>query len=100
MITIIKDSLAIVGAITLGLVASLFAYTIYIAVRNNIKIAKWQYKYKHRFDKPPIAACYCKDCKQYNNETLKCYKFPELRAADNWFCGDAYPLESDPDVPK
>ena len=34
-------------------------------VVDTIKNLKWKYKYKHRFDKPPLAKCYCKDCRYY-----------------------------------
>lgn len=51
-----------------------------------------RYRYKHRFDKPPIAKCYCIDCKYYNYITTLCSKKPNnIYSYDNWFCKDAEP---------
>ena len=58
-------------------------------IKYKIVSAKWKYEYKHRFDKPPTAACYCKDCYKHDNGT--CGKFDGLRTADNWFCWQAEP---------
>lgn len=94
------NCLAMFGA-TCAIVFGFFiVYGLVCGLKELITHLKWQYKYKHRFDKPPTAACYCKDCKRHNNENQECYKFKGWRTADNWFCWDAYPLERDPDVPK
>ena len=52
---------------------------------------KYNYAYKHRFDKAPTAKCYCKDCDCYNSESHKCNHFDGWRVADNWFCWYAEP---------
>ena len=58
---------------------------------------KWKYKYEHRFDKPPLAQCYCHDCCDYNPETHKCLYYNGLSMRDNMFCGNAAPRKHDPE---
>ena len=55
------------------------------------------YKYKHRFNKSPVARCYCKDCDNWNPHSPqategRCWKFG-YTTADNWFCWDAEPRD-------
>lgn len=63
----------------------------------NIREAIWRYKYKHRFDKPPTAACYCIDCKFHGDTTdrTRCTnrKNVVFQTVDEWFCQDAEPKE-------
>ena len=47
---------------------------------------------KHRFDKPPTAECYCKDCRLHGKDN-QCFKFNGWRTADEWFCWDAEPKD-------
>lgn len=60
---------------------------------------KWEEKYKHRFDKSPTAACYCKDCAHYGGNTFdnQCYIHDGWRVAENWFCWEAKPRKHDPE---
>jgi len=56
---------------------------------------RWRYKYKHRFDKKPIAKCYCIDC-SYHDKNGRCSHLsaidgPSYYTADNWFCWQADP---------
>ena len=66
-------------------------------VLNEIEEAKWVYKYKHRFDKPPTAACYCVDCKFHGDsiDSTRCINRKDivLQTADEWFCQAAEPKE-------
>ena len=62
-------------------------------VKERIYEAKRRYRYKHRFDKPPTAKCYCFDCTRHDNKTGRCYKFERWHTADAWFCWDAEPRE-------
>ena len=66
-------------------------------VLNEIEEAKWVYKYKHRFDKPPTAACYCVDCKFHGDaiDSTRCTNRKDvvLQTADEWFCQAAEPKE-------
>lgn len=59
---------------------------------------KWKHTYKHRFDKPPTAKCYCKDC-IYHDKTGSCSSLslidgPLYYTADNWFCWKADPRKN------
>lgn len=57
-----KDIFAFIGIIiTLAAIFMLCGMLI-IFVLEKIKEIKRRYQYKHRFDKPPTAKCYCKDC--------------------------------------
>ena len=56
---------------------------------------KWKHKYKHRFDKPPTAKCYCKDCKSWDPVSKKCYAHEGWYTADSWFCWNANPLDKE-----
>lgn len=57
----------------------------YYFIVEKIEELKYDYKVKHRFDKPPLAKCYCKDCK-YHKDNGECYSFTKRHTADNWFC--------------
>lgn len=73
-------------------------YAIYEWLKDRIDDARWEYKYKHRFDKPPTAACYCKDCKWRSVENGKCSNvtWADRHTPDNGFCYEAEPKEKDP----
>lgn len=43
-------------------------------IKEKIDELKNYHRIKHRFDKPPIANCYCIDCKFYNREKERCYR--------------------------
>ena len=64
----------------------------YYFIVEKIEELKYDYKIKHRFDKPPLAKCYCKDCK-YHGYNGKCYSFTERYTANNWFCWNAKPID-------
>lgn len=52
---------------------------------------KYRYRQKHRFDKPPIAECYCIDCEYYSSDDGNhiCSAHYGWYVADNWFCWSA-----------
>lgn len=55
--------------------------------------ARWNYKYKHRFDKKPVAKCYCKDCYYYTkNGKCENVTWADRYTPDNGFCYDASPM--------
>lgn len=60
---------------------------------------KYKHKRKHRFDKPPLAKCYCKDCKNYGTGIYhdQCYRLDGYHVAENYFCWAAEPRTIDPD---
>ena len=69
-------------------------------VKHKVEEIKRQHQVKHRFDKPPLAKCYCKDCVHYtpydslNEEppyTGRCTQHDGWYVADCYFCIDAEP---------
>lgn len=89
-----EDILPFIGMITL-IVCCVFAIILlFEGITEAIRKFKCWWIYKHRFDKPPTAKCYCIDCKWHNNESNRCYKFhadSNRRTADTCFCSDAEP---------
>ena len=81
----------------LGIFASVFiaGSLILIAwneISNLIKHMKCRYHYLHRFNKKPIAKCYCIDCINYIDTTHRCCLLSaDKYVLDNWFCADAKP---------
>lgn len=61
-----------------------------------IDAKKYEYRRKRRFDKPPLAQCYCKDC-VIRKENGLCGFGNINNRADNWFCADARPRSTNPD---
>ena len=88
--------LAIIGALFLLASVIVLIAVIQGMISDAIRKKRYKYKMKHRFDKPPTAKCYCKDCKRHGEDN-ECFKFNGWRTADNWFCWDAFPKEKDPD---
>ena len=76
------------------IVAMIFA--VIYAIRQFIRERIWIYKYNHRFDKPPTAKCYCKDCSFYGDFANRrlCRKHKEF-VGDDFFCKDADPCEAE-----
>jgi hypothetical protein len=65
-------------------------------IKDKLEERKRKYIYKHRFDEPPIAKCYCHDCKYYDISTSKCNDINGSRLmADWWFCCFAEPREKE-----
>ena len=78
---------AFLGVVFLALLIASIAATVGERTRRKLK----EYEYKHRFDKPPTAECYCVDCWYRDNKNSKCGRHNELYVADDWFCKDAMP---------
>ena len=92
--------LAIIGAITSAAFIGCMLAFVRVCLEGFIDKAKRKYRYKHRFDKPPTAKCYCIDCRHHDNETGRCYRFGETTkeyrcTADNWFCWEADPRKKE-----
>lgn len=93
-----KEFFELLGMASACLILFGIIAVLYVFIKEAIHTLKWRYKYKHRFDKPPTAKCYCVDCEYHNNETNQCYRFGETTkeyrcTADNWFCWEAEPVE-------
>lgn len=76
-------SLGVLGLILIG---------IFDFIKQKIDELKNYHRIKHRFDKPPLADCYCIDCKSYNRKNERCYRL-NRSTADNWFCWNAEPID-------
>jgi len=76
-------SLGVLGLILIG---------IFDFIKQKIDELKNYHRIKHRFDKPPLADCYCIDCKSYNRENERCYML-NRDTANNWFCWNAKPID-------
>lgn len=91
------EFLAGIGALCMIAVICFLGICAYGALRQLVKKIVRRYRYKHRFDKPPTAKCYCIDCRRHDNDTKRCYRFKYESGyqctADNWFCWDAEPKE-------
>lgn len=89
-----KESLYIIGFGTVVAVCMGCAYLIICGIIRGMKILKYRYKEKHRYDKPPTAKCYCKDC-TFHGDDGKCYGFVNERTNDSWFCAWAERKENE-----
>lgn len=90
-----EEFLAGIGALTIVCIICFIGVCIVSGIGQLVEKWKRNYRYKHRFDKPPTARCYCLDCRSHDDDTKRCYKFDGWYTADNWFCWDANPREKD-----
>lgn len=80
----------LVGIITCGAVLGFIVYSCAVWIQEKIENLKFAHKQKHRFDKPPIANCYCVDCKSHGDKgwgSGPCPFSPKgYYTPDNGFC--------------
>ena len=92
----LKIVLSWIGALTVAGFMIMMIYCAFDALRNVVLNWRWNYKYRHRFDKPPTAKCYCKDCVwhgKHRNNKDECGLAGEGRCTpDNGFCYEAEPM--------
>lgn len=82
-----------IGAISIIVMAAFVSTVIIFAIKEAVERYVYQYKYKHRFNKPPTAKCYCRDCIRWNPETGECGDHcNSRRMGADWFCCFAEPL--------
>lgn len=86
------DLFGLIGFVVVTGFVIVMIYCAFDALRRVIRQWRWNYKYKHRFDKPPTAACYCVDCKWHLLKDSRCRYTP-----DNGFCYEAEPRKKDDD---
>jgi len=89
-----------IGVVTSAGVLMLIGWWACDWIKEKIADARWAHKYKHRFDKPPLAQCYCRDCCNYNPKTGRCLYYTSLYVRDNMFCAKATPYKHDPELEK
>ena len=97
----IEFMLMMTGACTILFVLVMVSNQIRKVIGELIDNLRWKYKHKHRFDKPPTAKCYCKDCVYYlKNPQFKC-KQGHINGVwnmmENDFCSYAKPYNHDPE---
>lgn len=87
-----------VGAATCLLLVAGLIMTILRLVKDLVGDLKWKYKIKHRFDKKPLAKCYCIDCENYSEDFGKCYsqgfEYYPSEVKEDHFCSLAEPREN------
>lgn len=100
IMNVISIFLQMVGAVTLVLIISIFLEELGNNISDKIRKIKYEYKYKHRFDNPPTAKCYCIDCCHYEINSQKCFRYSNLGlyTSDNSFCSEAVPRKHDIDI--
>ena len=96
MIEFLKGIVFLVGTLCIVFIVAFLFVVAQEGICNWIAKKKWEYKYKHRFDKKPVAKCYCKDCASYYDEECK-YWAKRLGVLDNDFCSRAIPKKTDPE---
>lgn len=80
------------GKFTFCAIVILTICCVYYFISSGVNELCWRYKCKHRFDKKPIAKCYCTDCKYHgkNNDNTLC-QLHDKHFPSDWFCKDANP---------
>lgn len=86
---------AVIGILILILSTAFVIGLFFILIRDAIDHLKYKHRIKHRFDGPPLAKCYCKDCEHHNDHSNVCYAHSGWYTADNWFCWCASPRGHD-----
>lgn len=84
--SMIHTMLASIGIVTCCGIFVLFAIYVVSTLYWKFKLYELKQKQKHRFDKPPVAACYCRDCDKWDLETGECKFLNGRRVKDDWFC--------------
>jgi hypothetical protein len=97
MINYIDNLFEFIGVIATVALMCVVGLLLREAIGDLIDSLKWKHKYKHRFDKPPLAKCYCKDCRYYNPLSGMCGSHSGWVVADEWFCWGAEPRKLDPE---
>ena len=95
-----KNILMMIGGVTVLFVVGTILYILYESIREKVREWKWIYKRNQRFDKPPTAECYCKDCIYFKEDShySKCNRGhidKTWSIADNYFCWQATPSTYD-----
>lgn len=89
-----------VGQASCIIIFSFVVFLVFGAIKDAICELKWKYEYKHRFDKPPKAECYCNDCLYHGLEedlTLCKNRWvgKNMHTPNDWFCKYAKPREKE-----
>ena len=82
---------AFIGIVCIAGFLGLIFWAAFEWVKEKIRQVRIDYRIKHRFDGKPIAKCWCRDCRAYNNKTRLC-SVCDMYKADNGFCNKADPI--------
>lgn len=85
----IINALAFLGAAALIITVGAIIYIAYFLAKEKIKEVRYNYHQKHRFDKPPTADCWCRDCIYL--EGHKC-RYMKCDVGERCFCWRARPI--------
>lgn len=92
--TIVQILIALGGGVALILaIATVVIY--FLSLKEWISEKRYNYKWKHRFDKPPMAKCYCNDCKFHGGEYVNSCTNPGMNnilMTSESFCSEAEPI--------
>lgn len=89
-----KEFLSLVGECTIIGSAMCLLFLGCKGIAEGVKRLNYHYKVKHRFNKPPTAKCYCRDCR-FHWADGKCCSFVDKRTNDSWFCAWAERKENE-----
>lgn len=81
---------ALVGVITVVCGVILGVILISAWIRDVVEHKMYKYKIAHRWKKKPIAKCYCRDCKYWDEKRVVCNR-TDLVIPSCGFCWDAEP---------
>lgn len=87
---------AFIGISAVVAMIVIFLWILWDYVKDQIRLAEYRYKRKHRFDKKPIAKCYCKDCIFYNSFDGFCCLLKRA-VPDDGYCYESQPHKYDPE---
>ena len=82
---------AVVGVMCLAGFLGLIFWAAFEWAKEKIRQARINYHIRHRFDGKPLAKCWCRDCRAYNNKTNLCSVCNRCKV-DNGFCDEADPI--------
>ena len=82
-----------IGMVGLGVAIALTCAYVIAKINDNIKAWRRRYELQHRFDKPPLAKCYCKDC-SWRSGAGPCDKLDRYVDQD-FFCKHADPCDGE-----
>ena len=84
--------LCAIGMATIVVVVIEGFFLLAVALKDLLHELKWKYTYKHRFDKPPTAKCYCIDCIYHGRiDDNNLCQLHDRHFPNDWFCKDAKP---------
>lgn len=91
--------LVFLGGLTFIAVAlALTLYALSEWIKGKLEELVYYIRRKRRFNKPPLAKCYCRDCEEWHPRETdptegKCWGLNGWVTADNWFCWKADPRD-------